>query len=105
MIRRVVLLLTVMAAMLVVASGVALAVNRIGTNGPDTLRGTNGAVNLLGRGGNDDLLGLRGRDNLLGGEGKDWVLGGTSGAPWEATRTWSEVPATMGSFAAGAPTT
>ena len=37
--RRVILLLTLMAATLVVASGVALAVNKIGTNGPDTLRG------------------------------------------------------------------
>jgi len=51
-----------MAATLVVASGVALAVNKIGTNDPDTLKGTNGADNLLGRGGNDDLLGLGGRD-------------------------------------------
>jgi hypothetical protein len=34
--RRVILLLTMMAATLVVASGVALAVNKIGTNGPDT---------------------------------------------------------------------
>ena len=40
--RRVVLLLTVMAATLVVASGVALAVTKIGTDGPNTLRGTNG---------------------------------------------------------------
>jgi hypothetical protein len=74
--RRVILLLAVMAATLVVASGVALAVNKVGTNGPDTLRGTNGDDNLVGLGGNDDLFGLGGRDNLLGGEGKDWVLGG-----------------------------
>ncbi len=79
--RRVVLLLTVMAATLVVASGVALAVNRVGTNGPDTLRGTNGADNLLGKGGNDVLFGKGGRDNLLGGEGKDWVLGGNEERP------------------------
>jgi Ca2+-binding RTX toxin-like protein len=74
--RRAILLLTVMAATLVLASGVGLAVNRVGTNGPDTLRGTNRADNLLGMGGNDVLFGLGGRDNLLGGEGKDWVLGG-----------------------------
>ena len=53
-----------------------MAVNRIGTDGPDTLRGTNRADNLLGGGGNDVLFGFRGRDNLLGGPGKDWVLGG-----------------------------
>ena len=75
--RRVILLLTVMAAMLVLVSGVALAVNKIGTDGPDTLRGTNGADNLLGEGGNDKLFSLAGRDNLLGGSGKDVVLGGS----------------------------
>jgi len=46
--RRLVLLLTAMALTLVLASGVALAVNKVGTNGPDTLRGTNGADNLKG---------------------------------------------------------
>jgi Ca2+-binding RTX toxin-like protein len=71
--RRVILLLTMMAATLVVASGVALAVNKIGTNGPDTLKGTNGADNLLGKGGNDTLFALAGNDNLLGGAGKDEV--------------------------------
>jgi Ca2+-binding RTX toxin-like protein len=72
--RRIVLLLVVMAATLVVASGVAMAVNKIGTNGPDTLRGTNGDDNLSGRGGNDVLYSLAGRDNLLGGAGKDCLL-------------------------------
>jgi Ca2+-binding RTX toxin-like protein len=66
----------VMALALVLASGGVLAVNRIGTNGPDTLKGTNGADSLLGKGGNDDLFVLGGRDNLLGGDGKAWVLGG-----------------------------
>jgi hypothetical protein len=80
--RRVILLLAVMAATLVVVSGVALAVNKVGTNGPDTLRGTNGDDNLVGRGGNDDLFGLGGNDNLLGGEGKDWVLGGNERRPF-----------------------
>src|SRR3712207_864410 len=79
--RRVVLLLATMAATLVVASGLALAVNKIGTNGPDTLRGTNEADNLVGLGGNDDLFGLDGSDNLLGGEGKDWVLAGNERRP------------------------
>lgn len=70
------LMVAIMVVSLLVASGVALAVNKIGTNGPDTLRGTNGEDNLLGKGGNDVLYGLAGRDNLLGGDGKDWVLGG-----------------------------
>jgi hypothetical protein len=42
--RRLVLALAVMAVTLVVAGGVALAVNKIGTNGPDTLRGPMGTT-------------------------------------------------------------
>ena len=74
--RRTVLLLSTMTLILLVAGGVAVAVNKIGTDGPDILRGTNKADNLLGQGGNDDLFGLGGGDNLLGGEGRDAVLGG-----------------------------
>ena len=36
--RRVVLVLAAMALALLLASGVALAVNKVGTSGPDTLR-------------------------------------------------------------------
>jgi Ca2+-binding RTX toxin-like protein len=79
--RRVALVLAAMALALLLASGVAWAVNKIGTNGPDTLRGTNGDDNLLGRGGNDRLLGLGGRDNLLGGAGRDTLLGGNEHIP------------------------
>jgi RTX calcium-binding nonapeptide repeat (4 copies) len=74
--RRTILLLTTMTLTLLVASGVALAINKIGTDGSETLRGTNGDDNLLGKGANDVLYALGGTDNLLGGEGKDWVLGG-----------------------------
>jgi Ca2+-binding RTX toxin-like protein len=72
--RRVVLVLTAMALALLLASGVAWAVTKIGTDGPDTLRGTNGDDNLIGRGGSDELFSLNGRDNLLGGAGKDCLL-------------------------------
>jgi Ca2+-binding RTX toxin-like protein len=65
-----------MALTLLAASGVALAVTRIGTDGPDTLRGTNADDTLIGKGGNDRLFSLAGRDNLLGGPGKDVVFGG-----------------------------
>ena len=54
--RRVVLVLVAMALTLLVASGVALAVTKIGTDGPDTLRGTNGDDNLIGKGGKDSLF-------------------------------------------------
>ena len=101
--RRVVLLLTVMAATLVVASGVALAVTKIGTDGPNTLRGTNGADNLIGKGGNDDLFGLRGRDHLLGGEGKDNVLAGDERRLGRGDKTLGEVLATTSFSAAKAP--
>jgi Ca2+-binding RTX toxin-like protein len=79
--RRTVLLLVTMALTLLVASGVALALNKVGTNGPDTLRGTNRPDNLVGLGGNDDLFALGGNDNLLGGPGRDNVLGGNEFAP------------------------
>jgi Ca2+-binding RTX toxin-like protein len=79
--RRTLLLLATMVVALLLASGVALAVNKVGTNGPDTLRGTNGDDNLLGRGGNDKLFSLNGRDNLLGGPGKDNVISGNERRP------------------------
>jgi Ca2+-binding RTX toxin-like protein len=71
--RRVALVLGAMALALLMASGVAWAVTKIGTDGPDTLRGTNGNDTLIGKGGNDILFALNGRDNLLGGPGNDWV--------------------------------
>jgi Ca2+-binding RTX toxin-like protein len=74
--RRAILLVAMMALTLLVASGVAMAVNKIGTDGADTLRGTNGDDNLLGKGGNDRLFSLAGDDTLLGGTGKDLVFGG-----------------------------
>ena len=79
--RRTIVLLATMALTLLVASGLALAITKIGTDGPDTLQGTNGDDVLSGRGGNDVLFALRGNDNLLGGPGKDWVLGGNEVRP------------------------
>ncbi len=79
--RRLVLVLAAMALALLLASGVAFAVNKIGTNGPDTLRGTDRADNLSGRGGNDIIVGLGGSDNLLGERGKDVLLGGSERRP------------------------
>jgi Ca2+-binding RTX toxin-like protein len=78
--RRIILMVATVALTVLVASGVALAVNKIGTDGPDTLRGTNGNDNLIGKGGNDRLFALDGRDNLLGGPGKDLV--GTDPTVW-----------------------
>jgi len=75
------LLVAMMAVSLVVASGVALAVTKIGTDGPDTLRGTNGDDYLIGKGGNDLLIALAGDDTLLGGAGKDALYGGSLQEP------------------------
>jgi Ca2+-binding RTX toxin-like protein len=75
-------MLAAMALALLLVSGVAWALNKIGTDGPDTLRGTNGADNLSGRGGNDILLALAGKDHLLGGPGKDIVNGGSLTEPF-----------------------
>jgi hypothetical protein len=74
--RRAILLLVVMAAGLVLASGVALAVNKIGTQGRDFLKGTGGADNLVGRGENDRIFSLARNDTLIGGPGKDLLWGG-----------------------------
>ena len=87
MMRRALLLVAMMAVSLLLASGVALAVTKIGTDGPDTLRGTNGNDNLIGKGGNDNLFGLRGRDQLVGGPGKDNVLAGDERRPGRGDKT------------------
>ena len=79
--RRAILLVATVALTLLVASGVALAVNRVGTNGADVLKGTDGADNLVGLGGQDDLFGKGGSDNLVGGEGRDAVVGGNERGP------------------------
>ena len=103
--RRTLLSLTTMVVALLLASGVAWAVNKIGTDGPDTLKGTNGDDNLIGKGGNDDLYSLNGRDTLLGGPGKDVVTDTPRQCRSEATRSFLVVPATISSSVAETPTT
>jgi Ca2+-binding RTX toxin-like protein len=67
----VVILAAVVALILTVFAGTALAVTRVGTAGPDrlvgtpendTLRGLRGADTLIGRGDSDQLFGGRGND-------------------------------------------
>src|SRR5215212_8410038 len=101
--RRTIVLLATMALTLLVASGVALAVTKIGTNGPDTLQGTNKADNLLGKGGNDVLYALGGRDTLVGGGGKDWVLGGNKARPLGGAKTLLGGPGNDGMFGGRGP--
>jgi len=59
---------------LVTCAGVP--VNRIGTDGKDTLLGTAGPDGILGLGGKDTLKGLQGKDGLCGGDGRDTLKGG-----------------------------
>src|SRR5918995_7245776 len=74
MMRRTILLMVTMALTLLVASGVALAVTKIGTDGPDTLMGTKGSDQLLGRGGTDWIEGRGGKDVISGGPGNEHQL-------------------------------
>jgi Ca2+-binding RTX toxin-like protein len=73
--QRIFLLLAVMAVALVVASGVALAVTKIGTDGDDNLRGTNGSDKLVGMGGDDSINGRAGEDVIIGGRGNEGFEG------------------------------
>jgi Ca2+-binding RTX toxin-like protein len=81
-VRRTTLLVAMVAGLLVLASGVALAVNIVGNNGPNLLIGTQQADNIAGaagndtinaRGGNDRAFGDSGTDELNGGEGADFL--------------------------------
>jgi Ca2+-binding RTX toxin-like protein len=65
-----------MALALLLASGVALAVTRVGTPRDDTLRGTDGPDQIDGRTGDDDIFSLGGSDTLYDGKGRDRLVGG-----------------------------
>jgi Ca2+-binding RTX toxin-like protein len=74
--RRTALLLAVMAATLVVASGVALAKDYIGTEKGETIVGTKAADRINAMGGDDVVRGYKGGDTIRGGVGKDRQYGG-----------------------------
>lgn len=76
--KRVVLMITVMAAAVALASGVALAETFRGTDGHDEYYGTTDADKVHGKGGDDLLLGDRGDDAIRGGSGGD-VIGAYHG--------------------------
>ena len=69
--RRTIVCLATMALTLLVASGVALAVIKVGGPGPDTLMGTKGSDTLAGRGSSDWIDGRAGKDVINGGPGDD----------------------------------
>jgi Ca2+-binding RTX toxin-like protein len=80
--RKMGLLLAVMAVGLVVASGAALAAtincagDCSGTNDPDRLIGSTASQTMLGLDGGDSISGYRGDDDVEGGAGGDAVYGG-----------------------------
>jgi Ca2+-binding RTX toxin-like protein len=74
--RKVTLLLTSLAVMIVVSAGVALAAAIVGTNGPDNLQGTANGDKIAGAGANDTISGLAGVDLLFGDSGSNTVNGG-----------------------------
>jgi Ca2+-binding RTX toxin-like protein len=92
MVRRMTILLTIVAVAMVIGSGVALAKtircdggNCFGTNRADSIFGTNrhdaifakrGADVVTGRERADNLNGQDGNDRVFGGPGDDWVKGG-----------------------------
>ena len=85
------------AGVLVLASGVALAANIVGNNGPNLLIGTQQADNIAGaagndtinaRGGNDRAFGDSGTDELNGGEGADFLNVVSFGTRGENDARW-----------------
>jgi Ca2+-binding RTX toxin-like protein len=81
--RKMGMMLALMAVGLLVASGVALAAtincarDCTGTNAPDRLIGSSNPQTMLGLDGGDSISGYRGDDDVEGGAGGDAVYGGT----------------------------
>jgi Ca2+-binding RTX toxin-like protein len=74
--RTALLMLAVMAAALVVASGVALAKNYVGTERGEKIVGTKHADHINAMGGNDVVHGWAGPDKIRGGDDNDKQYGG-----------------------------
>jgi Ca2+-binding RTX toxin-like protein len=74
--RRTFLLLAVVAAVLTVASGVALAKGFVGTPRGERIAGTPKADTINARGGKDEVRALQGADRINAGIGNDRVYGG-----------------------------
>ena len=74
--RRTILALAAMSVALLMATSVALAVVKSGTQGPDALDGTRNADEISGLGGGDDIRGLASNDELYGDADDDTVRGG-----------------------------
>jgi Ca2+-binding RTX toxin-like protein len=71
--KKITMLAAVVALMLTLFAGTALALNLTGDNGPDRLVGTAQDDTLRGLGGGDTLIGLGDSDRLFGGDGNDVI--------------------------------
>ena len=76
LLRNLATMLMALLVMLVLASGVALAADFIGTSGNDNLTATEGNDYLEGRAGDDYLYGLGGDDIIYGNKGTDRITPG-----------------------------
>ena len=83
--RKLTMVAVLVAALLMMTAGIALADSFRGNDGPNTIRGTNesdrieglaGNDNLFGKGGGDTIFGNRGDDDLYGGDGRDRIEAG-----------------------------
>jgi Ca2+-binding RTX toxin-like protein len=72
-VRRAIILLAMVGLMLTLFAGTALAIVRVGDNGPNRLVGTAENDTLRGLGGKDTLVGRGDSDRLFGGRGNDFI--------------------------------
>src|SRR4051812_7579478 len=91
--RRTVLLLSVIVATLVVASGVAMAVNKVYPSDTDSVDPCKGTAKTKKRSGNDLLIGTDGPDYILAFSGNDKISAGngndyTDGGPGNDTYSY-----------------
>jgi Ca2+-binding RTX toxin-like protein len=91
MAKRTLLLVGMMAATLVTASGMALAVSKVcppGTTQANPCAGTKGIDSLVGTGGADYITGLAGNDKISGGNGDDTTDGGVGNDTYSYKGGW-----------------
>ena len=69
-------------------------VNRVGTDGANTITGTSSADGILGLGGPDTLSGLGSNDGICGGDGPDTLSGGEGDDSFDGGRALTPVTGT-----------
>jgi Ca2+-binding RTX toxin-like protein len=93
LVKRTILLLSVMMATLIAASGVALAVSKVcpsGSTQSNPCSGTTAIDTLLGTSGVDYIKGLAGNDKISGGAGNDTTDGGGGNDTYSYKEGWGQ---------------